>query len=334
MKNRGISVIICCYNSALLLEPTLKRIANQILDGDLGYELIVVDNASIDDTKKIARNIWAKIGSEKINFIIIHEPEPGLANARKKGISIASYNYLIFCDDDNWLDKNYFKNVAFLFDKNPEVALLGGIGIAQIEDESVKPDWFADFYQSYAIGKQADDECLVKGVYGAGMAVRKSVLTSVIDHLPMYLSGRSKNQLTAGEDSEICHRIRLAGFKILFTPKLTFKHFLTGNRLTWAYVKKLHTGFAKTYVVLNLYDKVLCNEKVDLFYWLKQGLYFSGIYLKYWPKFYFTRTKKEGRIKEIHLLTWKKIACDYFKFNFKTVKIYNDIRSLKQANLK
>lgn len=328
MLVNGVSIIICCHNSGLLLDKTLEHIANQNLNG-LNCEVILVDNASTDNTSLKAQEIWNRIGSPNIQFNIIYEAKAGLMNARKKGTYNANYEYLIFCDDDNWLDENYINNTVILFSQNPQVVVLGGMGIAQIENENLKPIWFNKFYQSYAISNQSESECLVNGVYGAGMAIRKSILTKIFNDRPMFLHGRKSNQLTAGEDGEICCRVRLAGYNILFSPQLTFKHFLPKNRLTWVYLKKLHIGFAKSYLVINLYESILNNENLKPFYWLKQTLYFGGIYLKYWPGYYFNITKDDLETKEIHLLTWKNIALTYIRYNFKTIKMYNEINGLK-----
>ena len=147
----------------------------------------------------------------------------------------------------------------------------------------------------------------------------------------MFLHGRKQDQLTAGEDAEICYRVLFAGYKIVYSPKLTFKHFLTNERLTWDYLKKLHTGFAKMNVVLNLYEKALNSEisKLSYFNWLKNAFYYWGIYLKYWPKHYSAYKKGEGTIEEIHHLTWKNIAKSYFEYNFQTNAIYHKIFLLK-----
>ncbi len=333
MTSKGVSIIICCFNSGSLLGQTLQHIAVQNIAGDLACEVIVVDNASTDNTKEIARSIWFKSSSNKINLSIVHEPKPGLAYARQKGINEARYDYLIFCDDDNWLDKNYINNVFTLFDKHPGVGVLGGTGIAQFEDERLKPVWFDTFYHGYAVGAQAEKECTLNGVYGAGMAVRKSLLKEVIDTSPMFLHGRKQNHLSSGEDSEICLRIRLAGYNILYSPQLTFKHFLTTKRLTWYYLKRLHIGFAKSFVVLNLYEQALNsqNTKLPTFYWLKKALYYWGIYLKYWPKHYSAYKKGVGTIEEIHHITWKNIASNYFEYNFETIAIYRKIIALKSS---
>ena len=313
------------------MKQTLKHIALQNLDADLACEVILVDNASTDNTQEKAQTIWSETSCDKIKLTIVYEPKPGLAYARQTGVTNASYGYLVFCDDDNWLDKNYIINVYNLFNQHTEIAVLGGMGIAELENESLKPAWFDYFYQGYAIGPQAEKEGTISGVYGAGMAVRKSVLKEVTKQ-PMFLHDRKQNQLTSGGDAEICLRIRLAGYHVLYSPQLTFKHFLTTERLSWSYLKKLHVGLARCNVIVSLYDKALNSEnsKLSSLYWFKKALYFLGIYLKYWPKQYLVYRNRIGTVEEIHHISWKNIAITYFKYNFQTVPIYRKIIALKK----
>lgn len=332
MKTNGVSIIICCYNSSERIEKTLQHIAVQEFD-NINSEVIIVDNASNDNTVDVAKLTWQKANNTDISFKTIYESTPGLAYARKKGIDAASFDFLIFCDDDNWLDKNYLQNTYKLFKSYPDVAILGGVGTAEFEDPKMKPFWFDKFYHGFAVGPQAEKECIIGGVYGAGMAIRKSVLKEVMK-MSMFLHGRKQSQLTSGEDAEICFRIRLAGYQILYSPELTFKHFLTTSRLSWRYFKNLHIGLAKTNVVLSLYEKALISESLELsfFYWIKKALYYWGIYLKYWPKHYLAYRKGEGTIEEIHHITWKNIALCYWEFNFKTISIYQKILTLSKFN--
>jgi len=331
----GVSIIICCYNSAQLIRRTLEHIAAQKYAG-IPCEVILVDNASTDSTSRTAAQVWASSGNQEIDFRIVFEETPGLTQARKKGIAEADFEFLIFCDDDNLLDENYVQNTWILFRANDHAAILGGCGTAEFEDPGAKPNWFDKFYHSYALGPQADRQAVVNTVYGAGMAARKSVLRSVIEKPDMFLHGRKGKNLSAGEDSEICYRIRLAGHHILYSPLLTFRHFLTPGRLTWPYVKKLHAGLANTFVVLSLYEKALQTEAPDLpaFYWLKRSFYYWGIYIKYWHGHYNAFKKGEGTLEEIHHLTWLNIARSYFEYNFKTRGIYRRIARLKDHHIR
>ena len=51
---KGISVIVCCYNSAERLTETIKHLAGQNVPHYIPWELIVVDNASTDNTAEIS----------------------------------------------------------------------------------------------------------------------------------------------------------------------------------------------------------------------------------------------------------------------------------------
>lgn len=332
MDNTGVSIIICCYNSSLRIEKTLAFIAAQVIN-NINCEVILVDNASTDDTASIAASAWKKMHAAKIGFNVVHEPNPGLSQARLMGIASASYEYLIFCDDDNWLDENYVLNTFNILNANVDTAVLGGFGTAEFENPSQKPGWFDTFYHSYAVDQNAGQQEKRNHVYGAGMAVRASVIKEVIEHHPLFLNDRKKNELSSGGDSEICFRIRLAGYNILYSPQLTFKHFMPAGRLTWPYLKKLHAAFTKNYLVLHLYDKALKSntKKLTPFYWLKKALYYSAVYIKNWPKNYLASLRTgEGSVEEIHNLTWKGMAVNCFSYNFEAAEIYKSILTFKK----
>ncbi|MBA2330845.1 MAG: glycosyltransferase family 2 protein, partial [Flavisolibacter sp.] len=101
----GISIVICCYNSAELLPKTLHHIAQQKIASTIPWELIIVNNNSSDDTKKIAEQFINK--NPFIKAHIVDEFSPGLSIARHKGFETSSYEYMLLCDDDNWLENDY-----------------------------------------------------------------------------------------------------------------------------------------------------------------------------------------------------------------------------------
>jgi len=333
MLKEGVSVIVCCYNSASRITATLQHLAAQVTN-NINCEIIIVDNASTDNTQQTVKGVWAKNAHTEIDLLIVNQPTPGLSFAREKGIAQARYNYMVFCDDDNWLATDYISTVFNLFNNHPKAAILGGFGTAVFEDESAKPNWFDTFHSSYAVSLQPGAEASVNSVYGAGMALRKPVIAEILSRHQLFLNDRKANNLLAGGDEEICLSAKLSGYEVLYSPALKFKHYLPVNRLNWAYLKKLHIGFAKSYVVINLYNKALNSTERNLprFYWLKKALYYSGIYIKYWPKHRKAYEVKEGTPEELNHITWKTIAQSYFDTNFKTVDIYQKIVSLKPAS--
>ena len=326
--SRGVSIIICCYNSVSRLPETLKHLSLQ--QTSVSWEVIVVNNNSTDATSQVANEEWDKSFSPT-TLRIVHEPTPGLAAARNKGIAEAKYDYLIYCDDDNWLAPTYVADVYELFEKDSTIGIIGGNGSPVTEGEA--PFWFEKFVHSYAAFPQTDSAQFVGGVYGAGMAIRKECYTSILENkFESLLTDRKGTALSSGGDSELCYLVRLAGYKIWCDNRLQFKHFIPRSRLQWDYLKRLHIGFAKSNVVINLYDFAVTTDCKQLpkLYWVKRAGYYLGIYLKYWPKQYSVYKKGIGSGEEILHITWRTIGLEYIKHNFRTIGYYNRILAMKK----
>lgn len=91
-----LSVIVPVYNNESFLVDCLKSIANQTSSD---YELILIDDGSTDRSGEICDEFAQKFPKS----IILHEENRGPLNARNKGISVATGNYLIFVDSDDCL---------------------------------------------------------------------------------------------------------------------------------------------------------------------------------------------------------------------------------------
>src|SRR5262245_13852353 len=120
----GVSIIICCHNSAARLPETLAHLAVQKTPPNLPWEVVIVDNASTDDTAEAARTFWPKDHPRPLR--IVREESLGLSQARIKGLAEARYEYITFADDDNWLCPEWIQTVAATFQLHPEVGMLSG----------------------------------------------------------------------------------------------------------------------------------------------------------------------------------------------------------------
>jgi glycosyltransferase involved in cell wall biosynthesis len=99
MRLSGVSIIIFCHNSANRLPQTIEHLASQKVSRNVQWEVIVVDNASTDNTSKLAKNCWPKDTSVPLK--VVYEPQLGLNNARHRGFIEAKYEIVSFVDDDN-----------------------------------------------------------------------------------------------------------------------------------------------------------------------------------------------------------------------------------------
>lgn len=246
MIANGVSIIICCYNSSKRLLPTLTHIARQKDTLEIPWEIIIIDNASTDNTF-IEANRIASLLKINCSLRIIKEARQGLIYARQKGLAEAKFEFASFIDDDNWISENWVRNIYDLMMKNTQVGACGGS--IEPEFESPAPSWFAKVKSSYAIGNQYHESGIMdfrirNFLWGAGITIRKTAYKRLVDSgFKSFLTGRKGKSLSAGEDSELCLALQIAGYKLYYSEQLTLKHFIPSERLALTYCKKLYLGF-------------------------------------------------------------------------------------------
>lgn len=257
----GISVIVCCYNSSSRLPETIAHLGRQNIPDDLPWEVIIINNASKDNTRQVAVTLCAEYLKQR-NFSVVDENNPGLANARKRGIDAAKYEFLLFCDDDNWLFNDYVFRAYSILSADKTIGVVGGKSIG--EYESAPPKWFLQNKASFAIGSQnaeSGDITNKKGsVWGAGFTVRKSVY-DILDNIgfDFILSGRNGDKLTSGEDRELCLVVRKLGYKIYYDDGLVLKHYMPTGRFNYESFLRLSEQNGRSSLVNDTYNSKTKN---------------------------------------------------------------------------
>lgn len=259
----GITVIICTYNGTERLLPTLSSIINQEFQPSL-FELIVVNNASHDDTPEFCKQI---LSNAVFHWRIVEEPNLGLNHARLKGLAEAKFDIVLFCDDDNSLSLDYLQIAFELFKGNPRIGALGGCGIPAFE--GAKPEWFDRYSHSFAVGPQADRDGKILNqpaeLYGAGTFFRKKPLLDFFAAgFEAIMTDRKGNSLVSGGDVEYCYLIQLSGYEIWYDHRLTFTHFMPVGRMTWAYYLRLKEGITAGTALLLPYTCLIGNNNFRL----------------------------------------------------------------------
>lgn len=105
LKSRHLvlSVIIPVYNTEMFLKQCLDSVVTQ-LDDDI--EVICVDDGSDDSSPSILET-YKKL----TNFKIVTTKNCGLSHARNTGVREARGDFLIFIDSDDFIERNYFKDI-------------------------------------------------------------------------------------------------------------------------------------------------------------------------------------------------------------------------------
>jgi len=249
-----ISVIICCYNSEVRIGLTLESLLAQQFQSAVSWEVVLIDNNCTDKTVEVAQRAW---GASSIPLRVVEECTPGLSAARDCGVVESKGEYILFCDDDNWLDPDYLQSALDFMDDALDYAAIGGWGDVVSDPGVSMPVWFEEFETKYACGKTGS-EGDVDTLVGAGMFIRKKALLGLSEAgFKSLLSDRKGNALSSGGDLELSLALRLIGWKLYFSEDLYFKHYMPAGRLTEDYLVRMCHGHALSRPVIGEYGRLL-----------------------------------------------------------------------------
>ena len=286
----GVSVVICCHNSAKRLPETLRHLAVQEVPPPIPWEIIVVNNASTDDTAETAARCWPDTSPAVMR--VISEPRAGLSSARIRGIREAHYEIVSFIDDDNWVAADWVKRVDAIFALHPEVGALGGS--IEAVCEVTPPDWFESVQVHYAVGRQHEQSGDITDtpgtlLCGAGLSVRTDAVKRLLnDGFDFRMSDRKGSLVSSGGDTELCFALRASGWRFWYEDNLKLRHFIPQGRLQWDYALRLMRGMGESSPLFDLYLFALnvpslgnypTWKRTWLFQMLKIVPHFSGLIL-------------------------------------------------------
>lgn len=112
-----ISIIMPAYNSAQYIEQSIESVLKQSYKN---WELIVVDDCSVDDTYKIVEKLC--LNEERIKLFRLNA-NSGVAMARNFAINVSRGKYIAFLDsDDLWLPDKLEKQLKLMREKNAVIS--------------------------------------------------------------------------------------------------------------------------------------------------------------------------------------------------------------------
>jgi glycosyltransferase involved in cell wall biosynthesis len=120
-NRHAVTVVVPTYNRCASLARLLTSLCTQRTGGVM-YDVIVVDNASTDDTPQV---IAAFMDRQPV-VRYLREPRRGASSARNTGIRAAGGRIIAFVDDDVHVAPDWIAAIAAAFDRHPEVDCIGG----------------------------------------------------------------------------------------------------------------------------------------------------------------------------------------------------------------
>jgi GT2 family glycosyltransferase len=205
-----ISVVVCSYNG----ERTIRDCFEGLLKLEYpNFEVIVVDDGSSDATAAITR---------EYGFRLISTENRGLSNARNTGLEAATGEIVAYLDDDAYPDPHWLTYLAATFLSTTHA----GVGGPNIEPPGDGPiaDCVANAPGNPAHVLISDQEA--EHIPGCNMAFRKACLEAI--------GGFDAQFRTAGDDVDVCWRLRQRGWTLGFSPAaMVWHHRRNSVRAYW-----------------------------------------------------------------------------------------------------
>ena len=237
-----ISVAICTWNRAEMLDRTLARMQKLEIPSDVSWELIVVDNNCTDDTNEV---IDRHAGQLPINKLL--ETHQGQCHCRNAAIENASGDWLLWTDDDVLVDRNWIKSYVQAFRKHPEISFAGGT----IEPwfSTRPPHWLnrhlPRLQGAFALIKRDETTRPLsenESVFGANMAFKTEVLKH--DRFDTALGLIGANSIR-GDETELIDRLRNAEHRGLWVGEAKVQHYIPKKRMTTNYLWDFYEGYGR-----------------------------------------------------------------------------------------
>ncbi|MCK5710106.1 MAG: glycosyltransferase family 2 protein, partial [Deltaproteobacteria bacterium] len=103
MTNLSISVVLPAHNEAENIRTTVENCVTFLKNHDSDYEVVVVNDGSIDDTQQIVQEL--KSTNSKV-ILVNHPVNKGYGSALRSGFDKASCEYIFFMDSDGQFNIN------------------------------------------------------------------------------------------------------------------------------------------------------------------------------------------------------------------------------------
>ncbi len=241
----NISVAICTWNRAALLDKTLSRMHAVRVPTGTSWELLVVDNSSTDDTDAVIDRHCQHLPLRKL-----YEPKQGHSNARNCAIEHATGDLLVWTDDDVLVEPDWLTEYAAAAAAFPNAGYFGGTVDPWFETDP--PPWLArhlpQLEAAYALRRLGSDVRLLadgERVFGANMAFRTAVMRTVRFDPRL---GRVGEGMLSGDETDVIERLRAAGYAGVWVGTARVKHFIPTDRMTTDYLWRYLVGGERTQI--------------------------------------------------------------------------------------
>jgi glycosyltransferase involved in cell wall biosynthesis len=260
-----LSVAICTWNRARLLDQTLTHLKDLAIPEGVQWEVLVVNNRSTDETEEVLARHETLLPLRRL-----YEAVQGQSNARNAAVRAARGDLILWTDDDVIVDPRWLAEYAGAARAWPDVSFFGGTIAPWFETQP--PSWMtaawphvSAAYAARELGESSFDVDPRSMPYGANYAIRTDAQRCYRYDPNLGLSG---GQSRRGEETALMLRMMRDGHRGRFIPGARVRHFIPRERITLEYVREWFFGLGQTHVEQDVRDGVLSGGKFRSLVWI------------------------------------------------------------------
>ena len=214
-KKCKLSIIIPMYNAEKYITRLLVSCYQQDLEESL-YEVIVIDDGSIDKSKDIVSE-WQHTHN---NLVYRYQDNAGQGLARNYGLSIAQGEYVWFVDSDDEIEQNCLgKLVEEAFSKELDMLFCNEV----LKFEDGRPDQKGDYEGMLYDKICSGEECFRRGFYA--YAVSQCLIKQKLLKEQQLLFKPKR----IGEDAELCYHLMAYAERVVFIHDNFYIYHVNGH---------------------------------------------------------------------------------------------------------
>jgi glycosyltransferase involved in cell wall biosynthesis len=238
-----VTVAICTWNRASLLNRTLESFRQLDIPQHIRWEVIVVDNRCTDSTPDVIQG-----HADHLPIRRVYEQQQGHSASRNAAVRAARGELLLWTDDDVQVEPQWVRAYWDASLQRSDVAFWGGV--IQPDFEVPCPAWVAENWticsKIFAI---RDVSAMREAMspthlpFGANFAIR----TKVQQEFPFNVEfGRQAASMRGFDEIDVLRRILESGYQGQWCEEAQLSHWIPKDRISLDYVRRYFQGQGET----------------------------------------------------------------------------------------
>ena len=269
MNKVDVSIIIVNYNGKKWLERLLPTLNKQKYTS---YEIIIVDNGSVDESIEYVEKNFKKIKLIKLKTNL------GFSDGNNIGFKYSLGDKIILLNNDTEVDTDYISSFVRVFDEIPQCSIAQSKIVYLSNPEKIDScgSYMTSTSFQYYIGNNKDSQLKIYNIpfkvfstKGASMIIKRNV----IEKIGLF----DKNYWSYYEETDFCHRAWVCGFETWYWPNAIIKHSVGGTST------KMHNDFIQFHNYKNkLSSLIKCLSLNRLLYMIPIYILITLLIMLFW----------------------------------------------------